>query len=259
MISKDRFLTIKRMKADGVAVAAIARKVGVSEPVVRKWARMDEAGFDALKRNYIPYMDQYREFIISILRVCPQTRETNILYRLKEEFPEFECNRKTFYKYMKKLREQTGFLQFAGRVTSVREESPPGYEAQVDFGQYRMKDMYGKQVRVYFFCMVLAYSRMHYVYFSREPFTTQTAIQAHEYAFQYFGGRTQMIAYDQDRVFVVDENFGNIVLVPKFEEYVKKVGFSVHLCRPRDPQSKGKVETFVRYIKESFLQGRVYK
>lgn len=178
---------------------------------------------------------------------------------MKEEFPEFECNRKTFYKYIKKLREQTGFLQFAGRVTSVREESPPGYEAQVDFGQYRMKDMYGKQMRVYFFCMVLSYSRMHYVYFSREPFATQTAIEAHEFAFQNFGGRTQMIAYDQDRVFVVDENFGNIVLVPKFEEYVKKVGFSVHLCRPRDPQSKGKVETFVRYIKESFLQGRVYK
>lgn len=165
MISKEQFLTIKQMKADGVAVAAIARKVGVSEPVVRKWAVMDEAGFDALKRNDIPYMDQYREFIISILRVCPQIRETNILYRLKDEFPEFECNRKTFYKYMKKLREQTGFLQFKGRVTSVREESPPGYEAQVDFGQYRMKDMYGKQVRVYFFCMVLAYSRMHYVYF----------------------------------------------------------------------------------------------
>lgn len=68
-----------------------------------------------------------------------------------------------------------------------------------------------------------------------------------------------MIVYDQDRVFVVDENFGNIVLVPRFEEYVKKVGFSVRLCRPHDPQSKGKVETFVRYIKESFLAGRIYK
>lgn len=259
MISKEQFLAIKKMKTDGMAVAAIARKVGVSEPVVRKWAKLDEAGFDSLKRDDIPYMDQYREFILSILRVCPQTRETNILYRLKEEFPEFECNRKTFYKYMKKLREQTGYVQFEGRVTSVREESPPGYEAQVDFGQYRMKDMYGRQIRVYFFCMVLSYSRMHYVYFSREPFTTQTAIDAHEYAFLYFGGRTQMIMYDQDRVFVVDENFGNIVLVPKFEEYVKKLGFSVRLCRPRDPQSKGKVETFVRYVKESFLQGRIYK
>lgn len=169
MISKEQFLTIKRLKQDGVPIAVIARRMGISEPTTRKWVRMDEAGFDALRRNDIPYMDQYREFIISILRVCPQTRETNILYRLKEEFPEFECNRKTFYKYMKKLREQTGYIQFEGRVTSVREESPPGYEAQVDFGQYRMKDLYGKPVRVYFFCMVLAYSRMHYVYFSREP------------------------------------------------------------------------------------------
>ena len=122
-----------------------------------------------------------------------------------------------------------------------------------------MKDMYGKQVLVYFFCMVLAYRRMHYVYFSREPFTTQTAIQAHEFVFQYFGGRTQIIVYDQDRVFVVDENFGNILLVPKFEEYVKKDSFSVRLCRLRDSQSKSKVETFVRYIKESFSQGRIYK
>lgn len=259
MISKDQFLTIKRMQADGVAVAAIARKVGVSEPVVRKWARMDEAGFDALKRNDIPYMDQYREFIISILRVCPQTRETNILYRLKEEFPEFECNRKTFYKYMKKLREQTGFLQFAGRVTSMREESPPGYEAQVDLGQYRMKDMYGKQVRCISsaWCWHTVGCTMCISAASRSP--RKRPSKPMNTLFQYFGGRTQMIAYDQDRVFVVDENFGNIVLVPKFEEYIKKVGFSVHLCRPRDPQSKGKVETFVRYIKESFLQGRVYK
>lgn len=259
MISKEKFMEIKRLKEMGVPTAAIARKIGISVPNVVKWARMDEVGFDALKRDDVPYMDQYREFIIGILRICPQTRETNIMYRLKEEFPNFECNRSTFYKYMKKLREQTGYAQFRGRLTSVREESPPGYEAQVDFGQYRMKDMYGRVVRVYFFCMVLAYSRMHYVYFSREPFTTRTAIQAHDYAFQYFGGRTQMIAYDQDRVFVVDENFGNIVLVPKFEEYVNKIGFSVYLCRPHGPQSKGSIETFVRYIKESFLEGRVYK
>ena len=230
MISKEKFMEIKRLKEMGVPTAAIARKIGISVPNVVKWARMDEVGFDALKRDDVPYMDQYREFIIGILRICPQTRETNIMYRLKEEFPNFECNRSTFYKYMKKLREQTGYAQFRGRLTSVREESPPGYEAQVDFGQYRMKDMYGRVVRVYFFCMVLAYSRMHYVYFSREPFTTRTAIQAHDYAFQYVGGRTQMIAYDQDRVFVVDENFGNIVLVPKFEEYVNKIGFSVYLC-----------------------------
>lgn len=146
MISKEQFLTIKRLKQEGV-IAAIARRIGISEPTTRKWANMSEAGFDELKKDDIPYLDNYREFILSILRVCPQTRETNILYRLREEFPDFECRKTTFYKYMRKLREQTGFVQFTGRVTSLRDESPPGYEAQVDFGQYRMKDMYGKPVR----------------------------------------------------------------------------------------------------------------
>ncbi len=258
MISKEQFLAIKKCQSKGMSMAAAAKQIGISVQTARKWSKLNEAGFDALKRDDIPYMDQYREFILSILRVCPQTRETNILYRLKEAFPDFDCNKRTFYRYMHILREQTGFVQFTGRVTSPREESPPGYEAQVDFGQFRMKDMYGKQVRVYFFCMVLSYSRMHFVYFSREPFKTKTAIDAHEYAFQYFGGRTQMIMYDQDRVFVVDENFGNIVLVAKFEEYVRRTGFCVRLCRPHDPQSKGKVESFVRYVKESFLEGRVY-
>ncbi len=143
-------------------IAAIARRIGISEPTTRKWANMSEAGFDELKKDDIPYLDNYREFILSILRVCPQTRETNILYRLRDEFPDFECRKTTFYKYMRKLRVQTGFIQFTGRVTSLREESPPDYEAQVDFGQYRMKDMYGKPVRVYFFCMVLAYFDNHY-------------------------------------------------------------------------------------------------
>ena len=54
-----------------------------------------------------------------------------------------------------------------------------------------------------------------------EPFTTQTAIVAHNYAFKYLGGRTQTIMYDQDRVFVVSENLGNIIFVKEFEDYVK--------------------------------------
>jgi len=99
---------------------------------------------------------------------------------------------------------------------------------------------------------------MKFVYFSPDPFTTKTAIKAHNYAFRYFGGRTQTILYDLDRVYVVSENLGNIIFVPAFEEYVKRIGYNVSLCRPRDPQSKGKVEEVIGYIKQSFLEGRIY-
>ena len=73
-----------------------------------------------------------------------------------------------------------------------------------------------------------------------------------------FGGRPQTIMYDQDRVFVVSENLGSIIFVPEFEEYVNTVGYSIVLCRPRDPQTKGKVENFVKYVKENFLEGRIF-
>ena len=81
---------------------------------------------------------------------------------------------------------------------------------------------------------------------------------AHDYAFRYFGGRTQTIMCDQDRLFVISENYGDIILVPEFEDYVRRTGFSVVLCRRSDPQTKGKVESYVRYVKESFLEGRIY-
>lgn len=96
MISKEQFLTIKRLKQEGVPIAAIARRTGISEPTIRKWANMSEAGFDELKKDDILYLDNYREFILSILRVCPQTRETNILYRLREEFRTSSAERPPF-------------------------------------------------------------------------------------------------------------------------------------------------------------------
>ena len=52
----------------------------------------------------------------------------------------------------------------------------------MDFGQFKMKDMFDRNSRMYFFCMVLSYSRMRFVYFSREPFRTKTAVDAHKFA-----------------------------------------------------------------------------
>lgn len=86
----------------------------------------------------------------------------------------------------------------------------------------------------------------------------KTAIEAHYYAFRFFGGRTQTLLYDQDKVFVISEHYGNIILVPEFEAFVRKAGFSVILCKKSDPQTKGKVESFVNYVKEGFLRGRQY-
>jgi len=67
-----------------------------------------------------------------------------------------------------------------------------------------------------------------------------------------------MIVYDLDRTMVVDENLGEIILTGAFKQYTKTRNYQLYFCRKADPQSKGKVENVIQYIKKNFLYNRVY-
>ena len=54
-------------------------------------------------------MDNYRQYILEHLKICPQMRDTNIYLKLVEAFPDLQVKRATFYRYMKALREQHGY------------------------------------------------------------------------------------------------------------------------------------------------------
>jgi hypothetical protein len=133
-----------------------------------------------------------------------------------------------------------------------------GKQAQVDMGQKVMKDMYGKSVRIYVFMMVMSHSRKKYVCFQDRAYTAQDFIEAHDMAFRYFGGRPEEIVYDQDRVMSVSENAGDLIFTEVFENYRSYIGFSIFLCHGNDPQSKGKIESVVKYVKGNFLACRIY-
>lgn len=90
------------------------------------------------------------------------------------------------------------------------------------------------------------------------PFTTRDAIRCHENAFQFYGGRTEEIVYDQDHLISVSENAGQLLLMAEFQGYVNERKFKVHLCRRADPESKGMIEDVVKYIKGNFADSRVF-
>ena len=106
--------------------------------------------------------------------------------------------------------------------------------------------------------MVLSRSRFKYLWFSESPFTSELAILAHEKAFGYFGGITEDIVYDQDKVFLVDENGGDLILTDAFRAYTRERSFTLHFCRKSDPESKGKIENVVKYVKQNFLYNRPF-
>jgi hypothetical protein len=150
------------------------------------------------------------------------------------------------------------------KTETVREyacvpELPYGLQGQVDFGFYNMKTTQGKVKKVQFFTFVLSCSRYKYIRFNDYPFTTETVIAAHEKAFEFIKGLPQEIVYDQDRLFMVSENLGDIILTGEFRPYVKERGFKTWFCRKADPESKGKVENVVKYVKQNFLYNRPFR
>src|SRR5699024_4186245 len=64
--------------------------------------------------------------------------------------------------------------------------------------------------------------------------------------------------YDQDNLIAVNENAGDLILTNDFQIYVKERKFRVYLCRKADPESKGKVENVVKYIKHNFAKHRIF-
>ena len=112
--------------------------------------------------------------------------------------------------------------------------------------------------KVYFFVMVLSRSRYKFVSFVNKPFTSESTIKAHQLALEYFEGSPKEILYDQDKVFIHSENLGDYKLTQKFKTYSQDQNFEVIFCRKADPQSKGKVENVVKYVKQNFLRGRIY-
>jgi transposase len=58
---------------------------------------------------------------------------------------------------------------------------------------------------------------------------------------------------------LVDERLGELLLTKEFKDYVFEQKFRLHFCRRADPQSKGKVENVVKYVKQNFVFGTMPK
>jgi hypothetical protein len=56
----------------------------------------------------------------------------------------------------------------------------------------------------------------------------------------------------------VSENAGDLIFTETYENYRKYAGFTIFLCRGNDPESKGKIESTVKYVKRNFLACRIY-
>lgn len=255
----------KENSEKGLKKAQIARNIGHDVKTVRKYLSMSYDEFkssESYKRVYVRLLDPYESKVYKWLDDQPDLSSSQIHDWLRERYPDLpQVNSKTVYNYVKYIRAKYNIAKptlSIYREYAPVEETAYGEYAQVDFGEMWMKRIDGRKLKVYFFVMVMCRSRKKYVWFSQTPFTSDLAIYSHEKAFEYFGGKPKKIIYDQDAVLIHSENLGDYILTKSFNAYVNQAHFECIFCRKSDPESKGKVESAVKYVKYNFLRGRKF-
>lgn len=255
---------IQQLSRLGFSISRISRHLVLSWRTVAKYLHMTEDKYEQYLlrihcRNKI--LTTYEQFVIDKLTPFPDTSSAQIHDWLKEAYDDLpEVSVRTVYDFVMFVRQKHNIpVVKAFREYFPVEELPYGDQAQVDFGEYNMRTSTGKRKKVRFFAMVLSRSRMKYICFSDKPFRAESVAQAHENAFKFFGGIPGTIVYDQDTTMVVDENLGEIILTSTFKQYTKSRNFKLHFCRKADPESKGKIENVIQYVKKNFLYNRLYQ
>lgn len=131
-----------------------------------------------------------------------------------------------------------------------RFETPAGKQLQVDFTTIRR----GKK-KLKAFVATLGYSRATYVLFSEQE-RQEDWLRGIEAALDYFGGVPQQLLFDNAKCLMIERDaYGegqhrwNAHLLTLAKDY----GFSLRACWPYRPKTKGKVERFNGYLKNSFI------
>ncbi|WP_077600838.1 IS21 family transposase [Oceanobacillus sojae] len=256
------YMEIYQLKQEGFKIRRIARKLGISRTTVYKYLEkspQEMAEWVASTQTRKKKLDAYELLIHTWLTEYPDLSSAQVHDWLKERFPTLRVGESTVRSYVKALREKYYIPKTEmKRVYQAIPDPPMGQQAQVDFGQTIQKTSQGKEKKLYFISFVLSHSRYKYVAWLSRPFTTKDMIQAHEDAFQYFGGIPHELAYDQDSLIVVSENEGDLILTSEFQAYREERKLKLFVCRKADPESKGKIENVVGFVKKNFAKNRVF-
>jgi transposase len=257
---------VKELRGQGLSKSRISRDLGLDRGTVGKYLKISEDEFQdkVLSGRRMPKkLQSYLDYVKQELEQHSYLSAAQIEDRLKEHYADLpQVHSKTVYNFVQYVRCQFGIKKpkaSGHRDFAQLPDLPYGNQAQVDFGECTMQSQTGGRIKVYFFVMVLSRSRYKFVYFQSGPFTTRDAIYAHLLAFEYFEGIPQEILYDQDSVFIHDENLGDYLLTHDFRAFTQSQPFEAVFCRKSDPQSKGKVENVVGYVKKNFLRGRTFQ
>lgn len=250
LIDMSSWGAVRALWERGVSKKAIARELDLDIKTVRKWCR--QAWSPQKRRSRGRILDDWESFLRS--RAPEVGFNAMVLYR-ELVGQGYGGSYAALAKYVAPWREGWRGAELA----TVRFETGPGEQSQVDWGTSWVY-LGEERTRVHLFTMVLGYSRRLFAkaYWSEG---LESLLDGHAASFAHFGGRTTTILYDNPRTIVQekDESTGRVVWNATFKDRMDFYGVEARLCRYYRAQTKGKVESGVKYVKRNALAGRRFR
>src|SRR5271157_1679949 len=127
----------------------------------------------------------------------------------------------------------------------------------MDYAVYDLDFTSEGRRRVCLFSYILGSSRRQYLRFVESQDMT-TTLREHLRAFEHLGGVAATCLYDNMNVVVTGYEDDVPVYNSRFLAFATHYGFRLVACRPRRPQTKGKVERPFSYVETSLFNGRTF-
>jgi len=267
MVNWIMYGKIQKYKRNGLNKSQAMRRLRIDYGTVLKYWDIEPDEYakatEAAKRR-AKKADKYKNFVVECLKKYPDMSASQIYDWIKEEknLETLDFKKRSFRSYVKSIRKEYDIQKqyvIKERQYEAVDDPPMGQQAQVDMGEILLETISGRRKKVYCFAMVLSHSRHKFVFWQEKPFTTATFIQAHIRAFGFSGGMPKEIVYDQDKILAVSENHGDIIYTEGFQSYINEVKFDIFLCHGYDPESKGRIESVVKYAKNNFAKHRILR
>ena len=243
-LSPEQRVALKTLNNRGQSNSQIARALGVTEGAVRYRLQREASRADDRRQHKPRKADPLAEAIDHF--VCgtvprPANGGPPRPINVRALHDHLVCE----HQYQGSYRSVLRFVRARYPAPKLRPfrrvETPPGAQAQVDWGEVAGIDLGQGPEALYAFVMVLSHSRKEVLIWSRRM--DQLAWHhAHNEAFRRLGGIPAVVRIDNLKTGIVRGAGPWGQINTAYRSYARCVGFHVDACLPRCPEDKGKVE-----------------
>lgn len=232
-------------------IRAIARELGINRKSVERVVSRRSVVLGISSGPRSSRLDPFKDRVVTLLKEDTETTVRVVMQRIRDEG--YDGGYTILREWIKAQR-----LRIKPQKEAFfKMDFALGQAAQVDWGEFQ--DVFGDGVQIHCFVMVLCYSRLIYIEFTRSE-RFEEFIRCHENAIRYFENLVPIECWYDNLPTAVSERMGRLTRFnARFLAYAGHHHIQPYACNVARGNEKGRVEDGVKYVRLNFWHNRQFK